>query len=85
MTSFCRLQYPPWPQSIVDTAVKAGQFNAPAAAGKKTDAQKVQGEVVRVDATMGGVTLRNAKVVITDIAADKRVIHLIDKSRHGRP
>ena len=36
-------------------------------AGKKTDAKTVQGVVVMVDATMGGVTVNNAKVVTDEI------------------
>ena len=143
MTSLCCLQYPAWQRSIVDTAVKAGQFNTLAAAlsagdlvvvlkgngpftvfaptdeafkklppgtvenllkpenkaqlvkiltyhvvpgkvmsadlaGKKTDAKTVQGEMVMVDAKMGGVTVNNAKVVTADVVADNGVIHVID-------
>ena len=47
-------------------------------AGKKTDAKTVQGEMVMVDAKMGGVTVNNAKVVTADVVADNGVIHVID-------
>ena len=36
------------------------------------------GEMVMVDATMGGVTVNGAKVVTADVAADNGVIHVID-------
>ena len=49
-----------------------------ALAGKKTEAKTVAGEAVVVDATMGGVTVNNAKVVTADVAADNGVIHVID-------
>ena len=45
-------------------------------AGKKTDAKTVQGVVVMVDATMGGVTVNNAKVVTDEIAVDNGVIDI---------
>ena len=49
-----------------------------ALAGKKTEAKTVKGEMVMVDATVGGVTVNNAKVVTADVAADNGVIHVID-------
>lgn len=58
--------------------VLPGKVMSSALAGKKTDAKTVQGEMVLVDATMGGVTVNGAKVVTADVAADNGVIHVID-------
>ena len=63
---------------ILTYHVVPGKVMSPALAGKKTDAKTVQGEMVMVDATMGGVTVNGAKVVTADIAADNGVIHAID-------
>ena len=63
---------------ILTYHVVPGKVMSPALAGKKTDAKTVQGEMVMVDATMGGVTVNGAKVVTADIAADNGVIHVID-------
>ena len=63
---------------ILTYHVVPGKVMSSALAGKKTDAKTVQGEMVMVDATMGGVTVNGAKVVTADVAADNGVIHVID-------
>jgi uncharacterized surface protein with fasciclin (FAS1) repeats len=47
-------------------------------AGKVTNAKTVQGQMVRIDATRGGVMVDNARVVGADVAASNGVIHVID-------
>ena len=63
---------------ILSYHVVPGKVMSSALAGKKTEAKTVEGEMVVVDATMGGVTVNNAKVVTADVAADNGVIHVID-------
>ncbi|NQW49901.1 MAG: fasciclin domain-containing protein [Rhodospirillales bacterium] len=63
---------------ILTYHVLPGKVMSSALAGKKTDAKTVQGEMVMVDASMGGVTVNGAKVVTADVAADNGVIHVID-------
>src|SRR5512139_30440 len=63
---------------ILTYHVVPGQVMSSTLAGKKTEAKTVQGEMVMVDATMGGVTVNGAKVVTADVAADNGVIHVID-------
>ena len=63
---------------ILTYHVVPGKVMSSALAGKKTDAKTVEGEMVMVDATMGGVTVNGAKVVTADVAADNGVIHVID-------
>ena len=63
---------------ILTYHVVPGKVMSSALAGKKTDAKTVQGEMVMVDATMGGVTVNGAKVVTADVVADNGVIHVID-------
>ena len=63
---------------ILTYHVVPGKVMSSALAGKKTDAKTVEGEMVTVDATMGGVTVNGAKVVTADVAADNGVIHVID-------
>ena len=63
---------------ILTYHVVPGKVMSSALAGKKTDAKTVQGDMVMVDATMGGVTVNGAKVVTADVAADNGVIHVID-------
>jgi uncharacterized surface protein with fasciclin (FAS1) repeats len=46
--------------------------------GKKLEAATVQGQKVSIDATMGGVSVDNAKVVTADIETSNGVIHVID-------
>ena len=45
---------------------------------KLDSAVTLNGQIVRIDATSGGVTVDNAKVVKTDIACSNGVIHVID-------
>ena len=47
-------------------------------AGKVTNAATVQGQSVKIDATMGGVMVDNARVTAADIQATNGVIHVID-------
>jgi uncharacterized surface protein with fasciclin (FAS1) repeats len=63
---------------ILTYHVVPGKVMSSALAGKKTEAKTVEGEMVMVDATMGGVTVNGAKVVTADVAADNGVIHVID-------
>ena len=63
---------------ILTYHVVPGKVMSSALAGKKTDAKTVQGEMVMVDATMGGVTVNGAKIVTADVVADNGVIHVID-------
>ncbi len=63
---------------ILTYHVVSGKVMSSALAGKKIDAKTVEGEMVMVDATMGGVTVNGAKVVTADVAADNGVIHVID-------
>lgn len=63
---------------ILSYHVVPGKVMSSALAGKKTEAKTVEGEAVVVDATMGGVTVNNAKVVTADVPADNGVIHVID-------
>ena len=58
--------------------VVPGTVPSSALAGKVTDAKTVQGQMVRVDATRGGVMVNNARVLTADIAASNGVIHVID-------
>ena len=63
---------------ILTYHVVSGKVMSSALTGKKTDAKTVQGEMVMVDATMGGVTVNGAKIVTADVVADNGVIHVID-------
>jgi uncharacterized surface protein with fasciclin (FAS1) repeats len=47
-------------------------------AGKKTEAKTVQGSMLEIDATNGGVMVDNANVVGADIMTSNGVIHVID-------
>ena len=67
----------PVAQAPVNVVVSVDQ-PSPGESVEKTDAKTVQGEMVMVDATMGGVTVNGAKVVTADVAADNGVIHVID-------
>lgn len=58
--------------------VVPGTVPSSALAGKVTDAKTVQGQMVRVDATRGGVMVNNARVLTADVAASNGVIHVID-------
>ena len=63
---------------ILTYHVVPGKVMSSALAGNKTEAKTVQGGVVTIDATKGGVTVNDAKVVTADVAADNGVIHVID-------
>lgn len=63
---------------ILTYHVVPGKVMSTSLAGKVTDAKTVQGQMVKVDATKGGVMVDNAKVVKADISADNGVIHVID-------
>ncbi|HJQ57265.1 MAG TPA: fasciclin domain-containing protein [Vineibacter sp.] len=47
-------------------------------AGKVTNTKTAQGQMVKIDATRGGVMVENAKVVAADVTASNGVIHVID-------
>ncbi|MCW5731615.1 MAG: fasciclin domain-containing protein [Alphaproteobacteria bacterium] len=47
-------------------------------AGKNIEAKTVQGQAVRIDATMGGVKVDEARVTGADVVASNGVIHVID-------
>ncbi|MFN9928748.1 MAG: fasciclin domain-containing protein [Phenylobacterium sp.] len=64
--------------AILTYHVVPGRVMSSALAGKVTDAKTVEGRTVKVDATMGGVTVNGAKVVTADIAASNGVIHVVD-------
>lgn len=59
---------------VVSGAVKSGDL-----AGKKLQAETVQGSTVDIDATGAGVTVDGANVVTADVTASNGVIHVIDK------
>lgn len=63
---------------ILTYHVVPGKVMSSALAGKKTDAKTVEGGMVMVDATSGGVNVDGAKVLSADVAADNGVIHVID-------
>ena len=63
---------------ILTYHVVPGKVMSSTLAGKKTEAKTVEGEMIMVDATMGGVTVNNAKVVTADVVTDNGVIHVID-------
>lgn len=48
-------------------------------AAKLKSAKTVEGEEVRIDASMSNVKINDAKVIKADIMADNGVIHVIDK------
>lgn len=58
---------------VVPGAVKSGDL-----AGKRLEAETVQGQSVKIDATGGGVRIDNANVVTADIATKNGIIHVID-------
>lgn len=64
--------------AVLTYHVVPGKVMSAALAGKVTDARTVEGRTVKVDATMGGVTVNGAKVVAADVAASNGVIHVID-------
>ena len=64
--------------AVLTYHVVPGKVMSSSLAGKVTNAATVQGQSVKIDATMGGVTVDNAKVVAADIQATNGVIHVID-------
>jgi len=58
--------------------VVPGKVMSSALAGKVTEAKTVQGQTVKIDATMGHVMVNGAKVATADIQATNGVIHVID-------
>jgi uncharacterized surface protein with fasciclin (FAS1) repeats len=64
--------------AVLTYHVVSGKVMSAALAGKVTDAPTVQGQTVKVDATMGGVMVNNARVTTADIQASNGVIHVID-------
>ncbi len=58
--------------------VVPGKVMSASLAGKTTDAKTVEGQSVKIVATMAGVTVDNAKVTAADVVADNGVIHVID-------
>ncbi len=58
--------------------VVPGKVMSASLAGKTTDAKTVEGQSVKIVATMAGVTVDNAKVTTADVVADNGVIHVID-------
>lgn len=64
--------------SILTYHVVPGKVMSASLAGKVTEAKTVEGKTVKIDATKGGVTVNDAKVVSADIAATNGVIHVID-------
>jgi uncharacterized surface protein with fasciclin (FAS1) repeats len=64
--------------AILTYHVVPGKVMSSDIAGKKTEAKTVQGSMLEVDATNGGVMVDNANVVGADILASNGVIHVID-------
>ncbi len=58
--------------------VVPGKVMSASLAGKTTDAKTVEGQSVKIVATMAGVTVDNATVTTADVVADNGVIHVID-------
>ena len=64
--------------AVLTYHVVPGKVMSSSLAGKVTNAKTVQGQSVKIDATMGGVMVDNAKVTAADIQATNGVIHVID-------
>ena len=64
--------------AVLTYHVVSGKVMSSALAGKVTDAPTVQGQAVKVDATMGRVMVNNARVTTADVQASNGVIHVID-------
>ena len=64
--------------AILTYHIVPGKVMSSDIAGKKTEAKTVQGSMLEVDATNGGVMVDNANVVGADILASNGVIHVID-------
>ncbi len=64
--------------AVLTYHVVPGKVMSSSLAGKVTNAATVQGQSVKIDATMGGVMVDNARVTAADIQATNGVIHVID-------
>lgn len=64
--------------AVLTYHVVPGKVMSSDIAGKKIEAKTVQGSMLEIDATNGGVTVNNANVVGADIMASNGVIHVID-------
>jgi len=64
--------------AVLTYHVVPGKVMSSTLAGKVTDAPTVQGQTVKVDATMGHVMINNATVISADVQASNGVIHVID-------
>lgn len=64
--------------AVLTYHVVPGKVMSSEIAGKSAAVATVQGQSVKVDATMGGVMVDSAKVTSADIVASNGVIHVID-------
>ncbi len=64
--------------AVLTYHVVPGKVMSSDIAGKSTAVATVQGQSVKVDASMGGVKVDSAKVTSADIEASNGVIHVID-------
>ena len=64
--------------AVLTYHVVPGKVMSSDIAGKAAAVATVQGQSVKVDATMGGVKVDSAKVTSADIEASNGVIHVID-------
>ena len=64
--------------AVLTYHVVPGKVMSGSLTGKVTNAATVQGQSVKIDATMGGVMVDNARVTAADIQATNGVIHVID-------
>lgn len=65
--------------AILTYHVISGEVTSGDLAGKKLNAETVQGSTVSIDATSGGVTVDDANVIAADVDASNGVIHVIDR------
>jgi uncharacterized surface protein with fasciclin (FAS1) repeats len=65
-------------QAILTYHVVPGRVMAADIAGKRLDADTVNGQPLPIDATGSGVQAGNANVVVTDVPASNGVIHAVD-------
>ena len=64
--------------AILTYHVLPGKVMSKQLAGKKLDPKTVNGATVAIDATGGGVKVKDAKVIKADIVTSNGVIHVID-------
>jgi uncharacterized surface protein with fasciclin (FAS1) repeats len=64
--------------AILTYHVLPGAVESGAIAGKKLDAETVQGSTVSIDAMGGSVMVDDATVIMADVMATNGVIHVID-------